>query len=116
MKIYLAGSIDYEMQQGKRSEAKIWRDEFSKKLKEYGFEISDPMVREYQQENESLIPIADKTEILKCDVILVNYLRPSVGTSMEIMFGYINNKIIILINKTATPLSPWITVHCNQIV
>lgn len=61
----------------------------------------------------------DKKDILKADLVLVNYYKPSVGTSMEIFFSYMFTKHVVLVDnrkekeRAAYQLSPWITHHVD---
>lgn len=57
----------------------------------------------------------DKLDILQCDGVLVWYEKPSVGTSMEILFAWTQHKPLALINASGKPeheLSYWIRYHC----
>src|SRR5258707_4663776 len=42
----------------------------------------------------------DKADIDKSDVLLVNYVKPSVGTSMEILWAWLAHKISMLDRKS----------------
>ena len=84
MRVYLAGPIF----QCKDHECIDWRKEARRKLG--GFEIIDPMERDYRgstDENYKRIVEVDKALIDKCDILLVNHFKPSVGTSMEILYA-----------------------------
>lgn len=48
-------------------------------------------------ENHKMNVERDKAEIDKCWIILVNYSRPSVGTSIEILYAWEWGKYIVLI-------------------
>lgn len=57
----------------------------------------------------------DKADIVASDILLVYYDKPSVGTSMEILFSHGLSKRIILVDKSDKPLSPWLIYHCPEI-
>ena len=89
MRIYLAGPIF----QCEDDECIDWRKEARKKLD--GFEVIDPTDRDYRgmtDENYKKIVEEDKELINQCDILLVNHLKPSVGTSMEILYAWERKK------------------------
>ncbi len=95
-------------------ECKNWRDQ-SKLVIQNTF---DPMVRDYRgREDECMKEIVelDKKDIDQSDVILVNYDKPSVGTSMEILYAWERKKTIILVAAKNTKLSPWLKYHSTYI-
>lgn len=115
MKVYLCGPINGRSD----DDCKGWRDWVKERLPN----TCDPMDRDYRgRELEPGIAKEivenDKADILGCDAMIVYYDKPSVGTSMEILFAYqANGKDFrtILVNKSATPLSPWLLYHCPEI-
>jgi nucleoside 2-deoxyribosyltransferase len=111
MKIYLAGP----MFQTEDNECKAWRDEAIAKLT--GHEIFNPMIRDYRgrtDEKAAEIVEEDKKDIDSCDVILVNHTRPSVGTSMEILYAWERKKRIITVIHS-DQISPWLLYHSERI-
>ncbi len=113
MYTYLCGPINNCSDE----DCKNWREQVKLVLPN----TIDPMDRDYRgQELEfgisNEIVINDKKDISNCDYLLVYYNKPSVGTSMEILFAYFLNKKIILVDKSSTPLSPWLIYHCSIIV
>lgn len=113
MKVYLCGPINGRSDDDCRN----WREE----AKSHLFDTLDPMDRDYRgRELEPGIAREivenDKQDILNSDILLVYYDKPSVGTSMEILFAYSFNKPILLINKSDKPLSPWLIYHASHIV
>jgi nucleoside 2-deoxyribosyltransferase len=111
MKIYLAGPIF----QCEDSECIDWREEVKSQLK--GYQIIDPMERDYRgvtDENYKKIVEEDKYLIDSCDIILVNHLKPSVGTSMEILYAWERKKQILIISENSN-LSPWLIYHSHEI-
>ncbi|WP_089177229.1 nucleoside 2-deoxyribosyltransferase [Bosea sp. AS-1] len=112
-KVYLCGPINGCTDE----EAKDWRDYCAKKLDGICF---DPMVRDYRgRELEpgiaSEIVENDKSDILQCDSLLVYYEKPSVGTSMEVLFAYDNGIPAIVVDKSGKPLSPWLVYHSSAV-
>lgn len=111
MKIYLCGPINGCTD----DECKNWREAAKAILPD----TVDPMARDYRgREDECVKEIVelDKQDILECDALLVNYDKPSVGTSMEILFAWENNKRIIIVTAPGTRISPWMRYHSETIV
>lgn len=81
----------------------------------------DPMVRDYRgRELEPGIAKEivefDKQDVDACDVILVNYVKPSVGTSMEVLYAWERGKQIVVVAAADAVLSPWLIYHSHRIV
>ena len=111
MKVYLAGPIF----QSEDHECIDWRREARKKLN--GIEVFDPMDRDYRgatNENYERIVEEDKELIDEAQVLLVNHIKPSAGTSMEILFSWEQHKRVILVS-TQEKMSPWLVYHSNII-
>ena len=82
-----------------------------------GHEILDPMKKDYRgvtDEKFREIVERDKALIDRCDVLLVNHSKPSVGTSMEILYAWEKGKEVILISEDEA-LSPWLLYHSNKV-
>ena len=113
MKIYLCGPINGRSD----DECKGWREY----VKERFLDTLDPMDRDYRgRELEpgiaDIIVAGDEQDIKMCDVVLVYYDKPSVGTSMEIRMAVKElGKRVVLVNKSDKPLSPWLIHHCREI-
>lgn len=78
----------------------------------------DPMRRDYRGvEDESVIDIVelDKVDIANSDALIVNYDKPSVGTSMEILHAFERSKIVVVVAKEGTRISPWMRYHSHRI-
>lgn len=79
----------------------------------------DPMTRDFRGKERSCvreIVELDKLDIMKSDAVLVNYDKPSVGTSMEILFAWEQRKVIIVVAPAGVQLSPWLVYHATEIV
>lgn len=111
--VYLCGPINGRSDDDCRN----WREEAKNWLLSY----RDPMVRDYRgRELEPGIAAEivenDKLDIGECDALLVYYDAPSVGTAMEILYAYEREIPVVVINKSAKPLSPWLIYHATEIV
>jgi nucleoside 2-deoxyribosyltransferase len=113
MKIYLAGPIFGRVD----SQCRVWREWF---IENSGFDCLNPMCRDYrgmEDANVSEIVELDKKDIDSCDVIVVMYDKPSVGTSMEVLYAWERKKPVIVINNSdQLTLSPWLVYHAAKIV
>ena len=81
----------------------------------------DPMVRDYRGVERACyreIVELDKQDVRNCDVVVVNYVKPSVGTAMEVFYAHsIGKPIILWCAEGAEPsLSPWLRYHATCIV
>jgi hypothetical protein len=109
-KVYVAGPINGCSD----VECKDWRAEVAR----HHPCIIDPMVRDYRGREESAyreIVELDKDDILKADAVLVRYLKPSVGTSMEILFAYDNCIPVVVWTDVGISISPWMRYHSKFI-
>lgn len=111
MKVYLCGPINGCTDE----ECNDWRDAVT----EHFPEAINPMVRDYRGREaecyEEIVEL-DKRDILMSDALLVNYSKPSVGTSMEIFFAWTKGLPIVLWHHPEVPLSPWLRYHCSTFV
>ena len=115
--VYLAGPIN----DCTDAECRDWRKRMQDEIPDINF--LDPMRRDYRtpgsdQDVEAYTNIveSDKKDIDDSDVILVFHDRPSVGTSMEILYAFDNGKYILTVGCTGKSLSPWILYHSTKIV
>lgn len=111
MILYLCGPINGCTD----DEACTWRQWF----REQGCWCIDPMARDYRgKEAESYREIVDldKLDIRECDVVVVMYTQPSVGTSMEVFYAWTIGKPVIVIDESSKPISPWLRYHSTTIV
>lgn len=111
MKIYLCGPINGCLDE----ECKDWREFVKARLPD----CIDPMSRDYRGKELSHyreIVDLDKRDVRNADVLLVYYDRPSVGTSMEILYAWQLGKPVLVVCAPSTRLSPWLIYHSTQIV
>lgn len=110
MKVYLAGAINGCTDQ----QCKDWRAQAKEKLPD----CADPMDRDYRGVEDfhaADIVENDKNDINNSDVLLVMYERPSVGTSMEVLYAWEAEKHVVIVNNSGQTLSPWLIYHSHQI-
>lgn len=103
--IYLSGPIMGEV----NGEAVEWREEAKHKLHDR-FYLLDPMRRSFKDnevDSANEIVEFDLQDIRDADIILVNYNKPSVGTSMEIFYAAHN------LGKFVVTFSPFEYKDCN---
>ncbi len=110
--IYLAGPINGCSD----SECKDWRNKVKYSVQDWGYDILDPMRRDYRDaelENIASIVEGDKKDVASCDILLANCVKPSFGTSMEIMLAKQLGKKVLIITKYS---SPWLYYHADLVV
>jgi nucleoside 2-deoxyribosyltransferase len=56
----------------------------------------------------------DKEDIDKADILLVNFVKPSVGTSMEILYAWERKKEVLVVTEN-NQISPWLIYHSTKI-
>jgi nucleoside 2-deoxyribosyltransferase len=109
--LYLCGPINGCTDE----ECKDWR-EAAKAA--WGGPTIDPMRRDYRgKEDESVNEIVelDKIDVMNSDALLVNYDRPSVGTSMEILYAFERGKLVVVVARQGERISPWLHYHSHKI-
>ena len=114
--IYLCGPIMDE--QG--GVARAWREE-AKKLLSDNFKLLDPMRRNFKdREVDSANEIVefDLQDIRDADIVLVNYNKSSVGTSMEVFYASHDlQKFVVAFSPfTFQDCSPWMVRFCTKIL
>ncbi len=116
--IYLSGPIDNCTDE----ECKGWRNAI-KAIHEHKYKFLDPMDRDFREPGfnlkyRKLIVAMDKIDIARSDVVLVNFQRPTVGTSMEVIYAHQLGKLVVIVNSSNIEyenLSPWLFEHCVSI-
>ena len=109
--IYLCGPINGCTD----DECNDWREYVTAK---WPGKCINPMVRDYRgKELECYREIVelDKIDVATSDVILVNYDKPSVGTSMEILYAWQMGKVISTVCRGNAIISPWLRYHSHHI-
>lgn len=110
--VYLCGPINGCTD----SEASDWRNLVAER---YSGPTIDPMVRDYRgREAEAYREIVelDKIDVANADIILVNYDKPSVGTSMEVLFAWQLGKRIVVVCRPDAVISPWLRYHSTHLL
>lgn len=97
-------------------ECNNWRDLFASL---WPGATLNPMRRDYRgKEQEAFRDIVelDKIDVMNSDVIVVSYDKPSVGTSMEVLYAWERGKPVIVVARPDTNISPWLRYHSHRIV
>lgn len=113
MRIYLCGPINGCTD----DECKNWREWLKTSVPSH--EYIDPMKRDYRgREAESVNEIVefDKIDVMRGDALIVNYDKPSVGTSMEVLFAFERGKLVVVVARPEAVISPWLRYHSHAIV
>ena len=115
-KIYLSGPIMDEHS----GAAREWR-ESAKMMLGDGFRTLDPMRRKFvdrQVDSANEIVEFDLQDVRDADIILVNYNKPSIGTSMEIFYASHDlGKFVVAFSPFEyRDCSPWMARFCTKIL
>jgi nucleoside 2-deoxyribosyltransferase len=114
--IYLSGPImDVDT-----SSAKDWRTR-AKELLAGRFVLLDPMRRDFRDkelDSSNEIVEFDLQDIRDADIILVNYSKASIGTSMEVFYASHDlGKFVIAFSPIKfEECSPWMARYCTKIL
>lgn len=118
MRVYLCGPMDWCSEE----EASGWRDEATMELSYAGVTTLNPMDRPTFQEFDAMSAAAtsslvedDKTDIEMADVLLVNYTKISVGTSMEVLLAWQKDKRVVIVAPEGMKLSSWLLYHSHAV-
>jgi hypothetical protein len=111
--IYLAGPINGRTDE----ECNNWRS-IAKQL--WQGPTLDPMSRDYRgREDEPGIEVeivrGDKFDIAASDGVLLYFVMPSVGTSMEALYAWTIGRPVVVVNASMKPLSPWLRYHATAV-
>lgn len=114
--VYLSGPIMDEHE----GHARQWREE-AKELLKTDFTLLDPMRRNFKdREVDSANEIVefDLQDVRDADILLVNYNKASIGTSMEVFHAAHNlGKFIIGFSPFSyQDCSPWMVRYCTKIL
>ncbi|HPO13853.1 MAG TPA: nucleoside 2-deoxyribosyltransferase [Candidatus Hydrogenedentes bacterium] len=115
-RVYLCGPI----MDCSGEESKTWRQRAKERLAGK-FVLLDPMRRNFRdRELDSANEIVefDLQDVRDADILLVNYSKPSIGTSMEVFYAAHDlGKFVIAFNPGAfQELSPWMVKYCTKIL
>lgn len=114
--VYLCGGINGLSD----ADAKDWRDTAKALLYAAGFNVLDPMRRDFrgiEGDHTAAIVQGDLFDIGASQILLVNASRPSWGTAMEVMYAarcHAHRKTIFAFGAVAAP-SPWLVYHCDRL-
>lgn len=100
--------------------AREWR-ECAKSLLAGRYRLLDPMRRKFvDREVDSANEIVefDLLDVRNADIILVNYSRPSIGTSMEVFYAsHVLGKFVVAFSPYEyRECSPWMVRYCTKIL
>ncbi len=114
--VYLSGPIMDEHE----GIARKWRDA-AKSLLSSNFRLLDPMRRNFRdREVDSANEIVefDLQDIRDAEIVLVNYCKPSIGTSMEVFYASHDlGKFVIAFSPFSfKDSSPWMVRYCTKIL
>lgn len=110
--IYLCGPINGCTD----AEANDWREHVKALAPQFSY--LNPMRRDYRgKEAESVNEIVtlDKIDIANSHALLVNYDKPSVGTSMEVYIAFSTGKLVVVVTRPDAVISPWLRYHSHAI-
>ena len=115
-KVYLCGPIMDEAD----GMARAWRGVAARKLRK-DFTILDPMRRNFKdREVDSANEIVefDLQDVRDADIVLVNYSKNSIGTSMEVFFASHDlGKFVVAFSPFSfKECSPWMVRFCTKIL
>jgi nucleoside 2-deoxyribosyltransferase len=115
-KIYLCGPIMDEVD----GVARAWRGAATRKLRK-DFTLLDPMRRNFKdREVDSANEIVefDMQDVRDADIVLVNYSKNSIGTSMEVFFAAHDlGKFVVAFSPFSfKDCSPWMVRFCTKIL
>ncbi len=119
MRIYLCGPMDDYTEE----EMGTWRKDTTTYMRFSGIVCLDPTDRpyrncSYKEDPESVLPDlveSDKVDIEASDIVLVNYTKISVGTSMEILLGWQKDKHVVVVAPEGMHLGAWVVYHSHKI-
>jgi len=114
--IYLSGPIMEEHD----GTAREWR-ETAKRLLGNEYRLLDPMRRKFvdrQVDSANEIVEFDLLDVRNAEIVLVNYNRPSIGTSMEVFYAsHVLGKFVVAFSPYEyRECSPWMVRYCTKIL
>ena len=114
--VYLSGPIMDCLE----DESKTWRQRAKERLAGRFF-LLDPLrrnFRDHEIDSANEIVEFDLQDVRDADILLVNYAKPSIGTSMEVFYAaHDQGKFIIAFSPFEfKDMSPWIVRFCTKIL
>jgi nucleoside 2-deoxyribosyltransferase len=114
--VYLCGPI----MDCSPEESGVWRER-AKTLFSDRFITLDPMRRNFKDcevDSANEIVSFDLQDIAECDIVLVNYCKPSVGSAMEVFHASYNlDKFVIAFSPFPfKECNPWMIRFCTKIL
>ncbi len=114
--VYLCGPI----MDCSRDESATWRER-AKGLFPERFTLLDPMRRNFKDrevDSANEIVSFDLQDIADCDIVLVNYSKPSIGTAMEVFHASHDlGKFVIAFSPLPyEQCNPWMVRFCTKIL
>lgn len=114
--IYLSGPIMDEH----AGTAQEWREAAGQLLSKE-FRLLDPMRRKFvdrQVDSANEIVEFDLQDVRTADILLVNYNKPSIGTSMEVFYAAHDlGKFVVAFSPFEyKDCSPWMARYCTKIL
>lgn len=100
--------------------ARAWRSAAKQALGSH-FRLLDPMRRNFQDrlvDSANEIVEFDLQDLREADIVLVNYHKPSIGTSMEVFYASHDlGKFVIAFSPfDFVNCSPWMVRYCTKIL
>ena len=100
--------------------AREWRESAKKELDKQ-FRTLDPMRRKFvdrKVDSSNEIVEFDLQDVRDADIILVNYNKPSIGTSMEVFYAAHDlGKFVVAFSPFEfKDCSPWMVRYCTKIL
>lgn len=108
LSVYLAGPINASSD----AEVHDWRDDMTRRLRTY--DVINPADRDYrgiEDINHVELVEADLEDIDRSDFVIAHCPKPSVGTSMEVMYAAMKDIPVIAFVPPGTSVSPWLRYH-----
>ena len=115
-KIYLCGPIMDETE----GKAREWRQKARESLGG-DFNLLDPMRRIFKDrevDSSNEIVEFDLQDVRDADILLVNYTKNSIGTSMEVFYAsYVLHKFVVAFSQYSfQDCNPWMVKFCTKIL
>ena len=113
MTVYLCGPINGRSD----DDCTVWREQAKTLLG--ADNCLDPMRRDYRGREQACVDEIvelDKVDVDGADFLLVYFDKPSVGTSMEVLYAWERGIPVIVVNQSDRPLSPWLIYHSTEVV